>query len=453
MKNGLITKRLLTSCFGLGWLPAAPGTFGSLPPAIIFALLCYFQLPSSLTITVMAGLVLLGAVICVLYSPAAIIATGKNDPSEVVADEFAGQAITFLAIGTLPSSQILPAALLGFLFFRLFDITKPWPIKKLEKFPLGWGILLDDVLAGIFAAIALFLCSRFGIIEYLSKFVIHKPIILLQAAALGAIQGFTEFLPVSSSGPLVLFEKIFGLKPHTAEMLLFDLTTHLGTVAAILIVLRKSILSWLKNLLKFRQYGDNPIQIYKRNPGVHFLTLAFITTVVTVAIALVFKDYFESARASLKTVAVMWLLTATLLLITDYRKKTRLGLRQLGITAAIIIGIAQAAAIMPGISRSGATICAAILIGLHRRWALEYSMLIGVVAIMGATAVEFAENYNKISAGQMPLAAFAIGAVISCLVGIVALKLLIKSSRKANLKFFAFYCYILAAFVLVYLLR
>ncbi|MCK5472597.1 MAG: UDP-diphosphatase, partial [Planctomycetes bacterium] len=75
------------------------------------------------------------------------------------------------------------------------------------------------------------------------------------------------------------------------------------------------------------------------------------------------------------------------------------------------------------------------------------------VAIMGATAVEFAENYNKISAGQMPLAAFAIGAVISCLVGIIALKLLIKSSRKANLKFFAFYCYILAAFVLVYLLR
>jgi len=158
-------KRLLTSCFGLGRLPVAPGTWGSLPVAIVFGLMGHFHV-SSLTISiVMAGVALVSSIICVGYAPAAMAATGKNDPGEVVADEVAGQAVTFLAspflaIGTLPAGHAWLVAAGGFALFRLFDITKLWPIRKLETLPKGWGILADDLLAGVYAWIALQICIR-----------------------------------------------------------------------------------------------------------------------------------------------------------------------------------------------------------------------------------------------------------------------------------------------------
>ena len=100
---------------------------------------------------------------------ATIAATGKNDPREVVADEFAGQAVTFLfspflAMGSATNRQILITAFVGFVLFRLFDISKPWPIRKLEKYPAGWGILADDLLAGVFAWIVLQIFIRFLIV-------------------------------------------------------------------------------------------------------------------------------------------------------------------------------------------------------------------------------------------------------------------------------------------------
>ena len=158
-------KRLLTSCFGLGKLPIAPGTWGSLPPVGIFILMCLLNVPAVLTSIVMVVFVLLGSVVCVKFAPAIIIETGKNDPSEVVADEFAGQAVTFLIIPFLASPastsvQIWATAILGFLLFRLFDILKPWPIRKLEKLSRGWGVLADDLLAGVYATIVLAVCVR-----------------------------------------------------------------------------------------------------------------------------------------------------------------------------------------------------------------------------------------------------------------------------------------------------
>jgi len=158
-------KRMLTSCFGLGRLPIAPGTWGSLPPVIIFGLMSWFGASPAMITNVMAALVLAGSFVCVQFAPAAITATGKNDPGEVVADEFAGQAVTFLfspflGMGSATGRQILITAFLGFVLFRLFDIFKPWPIRKLEKYPAGWGILADDLLAGVFAWIVLQICIR-----------------------------------------------------------------------------------------------------------------------------------------------------------------------------------------------------------------------------------------------------------------------------------------------------
>jgi phosphatidylglycerophosphatase A len=159
----MIMKRLLTSCFGLGRLPVAPGTWGSLPPAIIFGLLCHLGISTASAATIMAVLALAGSVVCIKFAPAIIAATGKSDPKEIVADELAGQAITFLPVGLwaineFTTTEIWIVVGFGFVLFRILDITKLWPIRKLEKLPGGWGILADDLLAGVFAAIVLQIC-------------------------------------------------------------------------------------------------------------------------------------------------------------------------------------------------------------------------------------------------------------------------------------------------------
>jgi len=161
-------KRLLTSCFGLGWLPLAPGTWGSLPPAIIFGLMCQVGASAGLIMIVMAAMALAGSAVCLKFAPAIIAASGTADPRQIVADEIAGQAITFLAIaftavGTLSAKQIWVTAVLGFLLFRVFDIAKFWPIHRLEKLPEGWGVLADDLMAGVYAAIVLVICLRLWI--------------------------------------------------------------------------------------------------------------------------------------------------------------------------------------------------------------------------------------------------------------------------------------------------
>lgn len=162
-------KRLLTSCFGLGWLPFAPGSWGSLPPTVTFWLMWHFHAPGVVISIVMAALALAGSIVCVRFAPAAIAATGRQDPPEVVADEVAGQAITFLAIPllvTVPVSAVQAwlSAAVGFLFYRAFDAVKPGPIRRLERLPKGWGILTDDLAAGVCAAIATAICVRFWIV-------------------------------------------------------------------------------------------------------------------------------------------------------------------------------------------------------------------------------------------------------------------------------------------------
>ena len=152
-------KNLLTSCFGLGKLPWAPGTWGSLPPVVLYQALGYLW-PAA-NPYVMAGLLVFFSWVCIQFAPSVIAATGKSDPREVVADELAGQALTMLVILLLQPVNICNTTALGFALFRLFDVTKPWPIRKLEKLPLGWGILADDLGAGVYAAVISVLCIQF----------------------------------------------------------------------------------------------------------------------------------------------------------------------------------------------------------------------------------------------------------------------------------------------------
>jgi len=446
-------KRLLTSCFGLGLLPAAPGTWGSIGAAVLYVLLPHYCSGIVTGAVLFAG-VLFGGFVCVRFAPAIVEVTGCKDPREVVADEFAGQSLAFFIVGLFGIGDIWTTIVWLFLLFRLFDIIKPWPCRKLEALKNGWGILADDLAAGVYAGLLFQICLWLGFVDWVSAVFGggQNGLSVGFAALLGAIQGLTEFLPVSSSGHLVLFETLnTQVSPDSAEMLLFDIAIHVGTVAAICAVYHKSIRGMLNNLRKADSYGSSPIEIYRRSPSVRLLVLAAAATVTTVVIYALFKEPLESGRR-LGVVAAMWSVTATILLITDLKKTARKRLREFGILAAVVVGAAQAAAILPGISRSGATICAAVLLGLHRRWAVEFSFLISIPAIAGAAILKFVQDFGAIGSGNLSFEAVAIGMIVSFLVGIIALRVLIKASRRRKLKYFAAYCYILAFFVLVYLL-
>jgi phosphatidylglycerophosphatase A len=146
-------------------MPVAPGTWGSLPPVVAFALLAYSNVSGTVIAAVMAAFVVAASVACVALVPAVAALAGKTDPSEVVVDEVAGQAVTFLIAalvlpGDLSLGQVCLVAGVGLFLFRVLDITKPWPIRKLEALPEGWGVLADDLLAGLFAAVVLCMCIR-----------------------------------------------------------------------------------------------------------------------------------------------------------------------------------------------------------------------------------------------------------------------------------------------------
>ena len=161
-------KRLMTSCFGLGWLPIAPGTWGSLPPMVILGLMGHLGTSPLMILIVMGILIIWGSFVCVALAPSAIAATGNKDPGEVVADELAGQAVCFLvvpfmAVQTMTVMQMWSVAMGGFLLFRVFDIIKPWPANRLEGLPKGWGILADDLMAGLYAGVCLWVAARLWI--------------------------------------------------------------------------------------------------------------------------------------------------------------------------------------------------------------------------------------------------------------------------------------------------
>ena len=131
---------LLTTCFGLGKIPVAPGTFGSLPPVVMFQVLGYLW-PGANPF-VMAFFLVAGAWVCVQYAPAIIAATGRKDPQSVVADEVAGQAVVMLFIALLGREDICALTGLGFVLFRVFDIFEPWPCRRLEQLPNGVGMCI-----------------------------------------------------------------------------------------------------------------------------------------------------------------------------------------------------------------------------------------------------------------------------------------------------------------------
>ena len=266
----------------------------------------------------------------------------------------------------------------------------------------------------------------------------------LTATVLGVVQGLTEFLPVSSSGHLALVQEWLDLAPDSRQMLLFDVLAHLGTLLAVLIVFAGPLSRFL-----FRLRNECRSTWTHKRTGLRILALGVAATIPTGIIGLTLRGSFEQAFGKPKWIAAALAVTGLLLAATKWIPRPTHGWRRFTWWQAIVVGIVQGMAIMPGISRSGATICAALFLGLRRRWAAEFSFLIAAPAILGAVVLQLGDAFTRSSEveagyGWGPA---ILGSFVSLIVGVFALKLLLGMVRSAKLHYFAVYCLILSVVV------
>ena len=242
---------------------------------------------------------------------------------------------------------------------------------------------------------------------------------LIEALFLAVVQGLTEWMPVSSSGHLVITQTVLGLNPP----LIFDVMLHVGTLIVVLTVFRKDIADIIKAVIK---------RDFETEEG----KLALFIVVGSVPIAIigfVFYDFFKSLFSNLLAVGVAIIITVSVIFFSE----KRMGNRKMGILDSLLIGLAQAVTIIPGISRSGITVATGLLRKIDKTKAFRYSFLLSVPAVIGATVMES----RDLVLGNMDMAPVFLGATISMIVGYVSLKLLQKIVMNEKFHLFAYYCW------------
>jgi undecaprenyl-diphosphatase len=248
---------------------------------------------------------------------------------------------------------------------------------------------------------------------------------LIQAIILGLVQGFTEWLPISSSGHLILAQKLMNLNIPIA----FDVVLHVGTLIAVIVFFWKDILKILKSLFSFKTKDEN-------------FKLAVYVVIGTIPISIIgflFLDFFESLFLSTTVVGIGFLITGILLLLSKFGNSNK----NLNWLKSLTIGIGQAISLVPGISRSGSTISVGLMNGVKKSEVFKYSFLLSIPAIIGASLVE----YNKIIFSDLSFYSF-VGMIIAAASGYLAIKIVRKSLLSEKFYLFAIYCFILGIIVL-----
>ena len=252
---------------------------------------------------------------------------------------------------------------------------------------------------------------------------------LIEALILAVIQGLTEWLPVSSSGHLVITQTILGLNPP----LIFDVMLHVGTLVVVLAVFRKEIINLIKAVVK---------RDFETEEG----KLALFIVVGSVPIAIIgflFHDAIESLFSNLLAVGLALIITGSVLFFSEQR----IGNKKIGSIDSLLIGLAQGVAIIPGLSRSGITISTGLLRRISKTTAFRYSFLLSVPAIIGATVMES----RDLVLGNMDMAPLLLGATISTIVSYRSLKLLQKIVMNEKFHLFAYYCWTVGIVIILFI--
>lgn len=255
---------------------------------------------------------------------------------------------------------------------------------------------------------------------------------VFQAIILGAIQGISEFLPISSSGHLALARHLMGLQPSLA----FDVLLHVGTLVSVFVIFWKDLLSLLVAACKMFWELITRGKVDMKKSEYRKLVLLIIVATIPLIGGAFLEGYFEFLAASAFAVGLALIGSGLLIHFTDKFKNAHLPLKDAGFKHAAIVGLSQLVAITPGLSRSGSTIFAGIATGLSRESAVRFSFLLSAVAILGATVMhirDFADIVLKPS--------ILIGTLTATIVGIAAIKWLIGLVSRGKYTILAYYCY------------
>ena len=257
----------------------------------------------------------------------------------------------------------------------------------------------------------------------------------LDAFLLGIIQGLTEFLPVSSSGHLELGKAILGDTSVPEESLMFTVVVHFATALSTIVVFRKDIIELLKGLFSFSW-----------NEETQFSTKIIVSMIPAVIVGLFFEEQLEALfGGNILLVGCMLIVTAVLLYFADKAKDTQ---KKVSFSNAFIIGLSQAVAMLPGISRSGATISTSVLLGNDKGKAARFSFLMVIPLILGKIAKDILGGDLTTSSGNIsPLIIGFLGAFIA---GLIACTWIIKLVKKSKLSWFAIYCLVVGVIAIGY---
>ncbi len=266
-----------------------------------------------------------------------------------------------------------------------------------------------------------------------------------EAALLGLVQGLTEFLPVSSSGHLVLGQYLLGLDT-TGGNVVFEVFVHFGTVLSIITVYRQRIFELVKEAAGAAVHPAEASARYRDREAFRFVVFILITMIPTGLAYVFFKDALEAAFQAPRLVAGMLLVTGLLLLLTRLRPHPDGKLSPL---KAFLVGVAQAAAMIPGISRSGATICTALYQNVTPEQAANFSFLMLLPVVLGATLLKSIEVVEHgVTMGWIPL---AVGTLTAYGCGVLAIRVMLDFVRRGNLQYFAYYCFLIGGLGLLFI--
>jgi undecaprenyl-diphosphatase len=265
-----------------------------------------------------------------------------------------------------------------------------------------------------------------------------------EALLLGLIQGLTEFIPVSSSGHLVLGQYLLGLE--LTDNITFEVFVHLGTVLSILTVYRQRSFRILGETLAVLFRPAQLVTRYEESEDVRFGLLILLTMVPTGLAYVLLGDVLQSAFANPRLVCGMLLVTGTLLVLTLLRPDPRGPITPL---KAFVIGLAQSAAMIPGISRSGSTICVALYQKVTPKKAADFSFLMLLPVVIGASLIDaFKIAEAGLTMGALPL---VIGTAVAYVSGIFAIKVMIDFVQRGKLQYFAYYCFAIGGLGLLFI--
>jgi undecaprenyl-diphosphatase len=257
-----------------------------------------------------------------------------------------------------------------------------------------------------------------------------------EAVLLGLVQGLTEFLPVSSSGHLVLGQHLLGLDAEQASDVTFEVFVHFGTVLSILTVYGRDVRDLIVEATGALLAPTSVPDRYRERDTFRLGVFILVTLVPTGIVYVLFKDPLEAAFGSPRLACGMLLVTGLLLLLTLLRPNPGGALSPL---KALVVGIAQSAAMIPGISRSGATICTALYQNVRPEQAANFSFLMLLPVVLGATLLKGLDLVEQGATVEwLPL---LLGTLVAYVSGVVAIKLMIDFVKRGNLQYFAYYCF------------